>query len=140
MQPQRELYSAGRCILAPFGDWAKAADKQFNSISNLTPVIDIAEVYFTNIPPMYRIKSNVIVNVQNTKLYKNEDMNPDDIITTLKKGTKAIIVGSKRIFSMDEFTDIYKIRFTIPYFRKKVKDHDHTVKYPRHDCCATRPK
>lgn len=110
---QRELYSAGRCILAPFGDWAKAADKQFNSISNLTPVIDIAEVYFTNIPPMYRIKSNVIVNAQNTKLYKNEDMNPDDIITLLKKGTKAIIVGSKRIFSMDEFTDIYKIRFAV---------------------------
>ena len=110
---QRDLYTAGRCTLTPFGDWAKATDRQSNSISNLTPVIDIAKVYFTNTTPMYKIESSVVINTQNTKLYKNEDLNPDEVIALLKKGTKAIIVGSKRLFSMDEFIDIYKIRFAV---------------------------
>lgn len=110
---QRELYTAGRCILAPFGDWAKATDKQSNSISNLKPVIDIAKVYFTNIPPMYKIKSSVVVNTDNTSLYKNKDLESENIIAKLKKGTEAIIVDSKRFFSTDDFMDIYKIRFPV---------------------------
>ena len=110
---RRDMYSAGKCTLAPFGDWAKATDKKFNSISNLKPVIDIAKVYFKDIPPMLRIKSNVVINMQNTKLYKDSDVDPDQVVTMLKKGLKAIIVGSKRTFSTDDFLDIYKIRFSV---------------------------
>lgn len=110
---KRDLYSAGRCILAPFGDWALATDKQFNSTSNLTPVIDFAEIYFRDLPPMYKIKDGVIVNKHNTKLYKTNDINPDEVITLLRKGTEAIIVGCERSFSTDDFVDIYKIRFIV---------------------------
>ena len=110
---QRDIYTAGKCILAPFGDWSKATNKQFNSISNLKPVTHIAEIYFKNIPHLYRIKSNVIVNVNNTNIYKNKDLTPENIITKLKKGTKAIIVDSERSFTTDEFLDIYKIRFAV---------------------------
>ena len=62
---------------------------------------------------MLRIKSNVTINTQNTKLYKDSDVDSDSVVTTLRKGFKAIIVGSKRIFSTDDFLDIYKIRFTV---------------------------
>ena len=111
--PQRNLYSAGRCTLAPFGDWAKATDKKYNSVSNLSPIIDIAEIYFKDIPPMYKIKSNVVINTHNTKLYKNNDLDSDNVIAYLRKGLEAIIVGSQRTFSTDDFLDIYKIRFTV---------------------------
>ena len=110
---QRDLYSAGRCTLAPFGDWALATDKQLNSTSNLTHVIDIAEIYFKDLPPMYKIKDGVIVNKHNTKLYKTKDINPDEVITLLRKGTEAIVVDCERNFSSDDFLDIYKIRFIV---------------------------
>ena len=110
---QCDMYSAGKCILAPFGEWDKATDRSANSVLNLKPVIDIAEVYFKNIPPILKVKTNVIINMQNTMLHKDSNIDTDNVITTLKKGLKAIIVDGKRTFSTDDFLDVYKIRFTV---------------------------
>ncbi len=46
-------------------------------------------------------------------MYKDENLEAENIITKLKKGTEALIVGSKRFFSSDDFMDIYKIRFSV---------------------------
>ena len=106
---QRDLYTAGRCCLAPSGKWAEA----YSTKSNLLPIVETAEIYFRHIPPMYRIKSNATINENNTCLYKNEDFEDGNIIARLKKGTKAIVVGSKRFFSIDDFMDIYEIQFSV---------------------------
>ena len=106
---QRDLYPAGRCCLAPSGKWAEA----YSTKSNLLPIVETAEIYFRHIPPMYRIKSNATINENNTCLYKNEDFEDGNIIARLKKGTKAIVVGSKRFFSIDDFMDIYEIQFSV---------------------------
>lgn len=108
----RDIYSTGSCILAPFGDVAKATDPKYNSVSNLTPVVEIAEVYFKDIPPLLKADTNVIVNTPNTKLYRTRDIDPDDVIAHLKKGQRAVIAGSMRNFSSDEFCDFYMIQFT----------------------------
>ena len=108
----RDIYSTGSCILAPFGDVAKATDPKYNSVSNLTPVIEIAEVYFKDIPPLLKADTNVIINTPNTKLYRTRDIDPDDVIAYLKKGQRAVVVGSKRSFETDKFHDFYMIQFT----------------------------
>lgn len=108
----RYVYTAGRCILAPFGDVAKATDSKYNSISNLTPVVDIAEVYFANVPPLLKADTNVAINTPNTKLYRTRDIEPDDVIAYLKKGQRAVIVGSMRSFTTDEFSDFYMIQLS----------------------------
>ena len=46
-------------------------------------------------------------------LHKDSNIDTDNVITTLKKGLKAIIVDGKRTFSTDDFSDVYKIRFTV---------------------------
>ncbi|MBQ4401695.1 MAG: hypothetical protein II832_05975 [Synergistaceae bacterium] len=109
---ERDLYTAGICTLAPFGRWAEATNTQYNSVSSLKPVVELAKVYFINVPPLLKAWSNVVINAPNTKLYRTRDMDPDYVITYLKQGQKAIIVGSIRGFSTDEFCDLYMIQIT----------------------------
>lgn len=90
---ERDLYTAGVCTL-----------------SNMHPIVELAEVYFMDVPSLLKAESNVVINTPNTKLYRTRDIDPDDVITYLKKGQRAIIVGSMRIFSTDEFSDFYMIR------------------------------
>ena len=109
---ERYLYTAGKCTLAPFGSWAEATNTQYNSVSNMKPVVELAEVYFIDIPPLLKVKSNVVINTPNTKLYRTRDIDTDDVTAYLKKGQRAIIVGNMRSFSTDEFLDFYLIQFS----------------------------
>lgn len=100
-------YSAGRYILAPYGDWSKPTKK--HSDLDLKPNIDIATVYFKNEPTL-KLASRVIINANNTNLYASENCEQNNVIAKLRKGTEAIITKSERIFTANEFIDIYKIR------------------------------
>ena len=116
---ERAFFTAGECILAPFGLWAEATNTAANSVSNLKPVIHLAEVYFKDIPPLLKADTNVIINTPNTKLYRTRDIDPDDVIAHLKKGQRAVIAGSMRSFSSDKFHDFYMIQF-IAKGKKKI--------------------
>lgn len=100
-------YSAGRYILAPYGDWSQAIKK--HSDSDLKPNVDIAEVYFKN-ASQYTSASKVIINANNTNLYASNECEQNNVIAKLRKGTEAIVIKNERIFTTNEFTDIYKIR------------------------------
>lgn len=78
----------------------------------MKPVVELAKVYFIDVPPLLKIKSNVVINTQNTKLYRTRDINPDDVVAHIKKGQRAVIVGNMRSFSTDEFNDFYMIQFS----------------------------
>ena len=60
-------YTAGKCTIAPFGDWAKAVEVR--SPSNLDEEVIISEAYFDNTP--IRLKgSKAFINGDNTSLHK----------------------------------------------------------------------
>ena len=100
-------FSAGRCILAPYGDWSKAINK--HSKDDLKPDIEIANVYFKN-APMLKPTSMAIVNTNNCNLYATDDCIQDYVSIRLKKGTQVMIINGKRNFMPEDFLDIYKVR------------------------------
>lgn len=103
-------FSAGRCILAPFGDWSKAINK--HSKDDLKPDIEIATVYFKNVP-MLKPTSNAIVNTNNACLYATDDCDSDYVSMRLRKGTHVMVINGKRDFMPHDFLDIYKVRVNL---------------------------
>ena len=100
-------FTAGKCILAPFGDWSKATQK--HTLNDMQETFEFTEVYDKNIH-ILPIKSNVIINNNNTTLYSDQYLEDDKTIAKLKKGTKAIIIDHIRDFSTFYIADIYKIQ------------------------------
>ena len=99
-------FTAGKCTLAPFGDWSKATIN-FNTDS-LRPTFEFAEVYNKNIP-IYKIMGDTTLR-SNTDLYQDIETIPDSTITNLKKGTRIIILDHYRMFTPYDFIDWYKVQ------------------------------
>ena len=99
-------FTAGKCILAPFGDWSKAAQR--HSLDDMRIVFEIADVYNRN-DPIYKIGSKAIVSKNSALLYPNDNFDPDDRKLFLRKGTVVTILQHNREFVTTEFLDTYKV-------------------------------
>ena len=92
-------FSAGRCILAPDGDWAKA----ITSSSNLQAKVDIAEAY------TYSEQSFEV----GTKLFVKDDAtlrnDSGKEIATVKKGAEVTVLEHKRSFVIATAIEDYKV-------------------------------
>ena len=108
-------YTAGKCILAPFGDWAKAMEN--HDVSDLSEEIIISEAYDYNEP--VRVKGSLAyVKDDGTELYRiNKKADIYETITKLKKGTEVKILDSEKQFSIVVVADIYRVQARIS--RKK---------------------
>ena len=94
-------YSAGKCVLAPYGIWEKA----INSSSNLKAVIDISGAYADNTTPL-TVGTKVTVNDDIDLL--NKALNAE--IGKVKKGTKITILEHRRTFTTYMAVDYYRVR------------------------------
>ena len=101
-------YTAGKCTIAPFGDWAKAVEVR--TPSNLREEILISEAYFDNRP--IRANGSKAFIKDDTSLHKidSKQAYTDDIITELKNGTEVTIIGNKRQFTIYGPLDMYKVQ------------------------------
>lgn len=108
-------YTAGKCTLAPFGDWAKAMEN--HDVSDLSEEIIISEAYDYNEP--VRAKGSLAyVKDDGTELYRiNKKADIYETITKLKKGTEVKILDAEKQFSIVVVADIYKVQARIS--RKK---------------------
>ena len=92
-------FSAGRCVLAPDGDWAKAV----TSRSNLQVKVDIAEAY------TYSEQSFEA----GTKLFVKDDAtlrnDSGKEIATVKKGAEVTVLEHKRSFVITTAIEDYKV-------------------------------
>ena len=111
-------YTAGKCTVAPFGDWAKAVEVR--SPSNLDEEILISEAYFDS-TPIRPNGSKAFVNKNNTSLHRinAKQSYTDDVIAELKKGTEVNILESRRQFTLYGPLDMYKVQ--VKNARKKVR-------------------
>ena len=107
-------YTAGKCTIAPFGDWAKAVEVQ--TPSNLREEILISEAYFDNTPIRANGSKafiyNTLLNANGASLHKinSKQAYTEDVITELKNGTEITIIGNKREFTMYGPLDMYKVQ------------------------------
>ena len=107
-------YTAGKCTIAPFGDWAKAVEVR--TPSNLREEILISEAYFDNTPIRANGSKafiyNTLLNANGASLHKidSKQAYTEDIITELKNGTEVSIIGNKREFTMYGPLDMYKVQ------------------------------
>ena len=92
-------FSAGRCILAPDGDWAKAV----TSSSNLKANVDIAETY-TYDGKIFEVGSKLFTT-DDVTLYDDNDRE----FATVKKGTEVTILEHQRSFAINITFERYKV-------------------------------
>lgn len=110
-------YSAGKCTVAPFGDWAKAMEK--HKTSDLQAVIDVSDAYSYN-EPIRENGSSAFVKDANTELYKpdTKEFYAEDVIARLKKGTEVKIIGHQRNIGL-AVMDIYKVQVNLDKKRSR---------------------
>ncbi len=108
-------YTAGKCTLAPFGDWAKAMEN--HDVSDLSEEILISEAYNYNEP--VRTKGSLAyVKDDSTELYRiDKKADIYETLASLKKGTEVKILDCERQFSFATVIDLYKVQTRIS--RKK---------------------
>ena len=103
-------FTAGKCTLAPLGDWNKTINHNY-SVSDLKPAFEFAEVYFMN-KPFHNEATKTLIKSNQANLYY-PDIEPKNIIAILKKNTEVLILKHKREFTTSDFLDIYQVRTTV---------------------------
>lgn len=110
-------YTAGRCLLAPDGEWTKANQKV--SRDALKTVIDLAEYYF--VPPKKTIPVNTAVELYFTPvnnqpvniIVSNNPMSSDpdeDLVVEVPSGTPATVIGVDKFFLPEGEMITYKVK------------------------------
>ena len=105
-------FSAGKCTIAPFGNWAKAMER--HKLSDLQATIEISEAYSYS-EPLRENGSSAFIKADDTELYKpdTKEFYAEDVILNLKKGTEVKILDSKRDISSFAVMDIYKVQIRL---------------------------
>ena len=108
-------YSAGKCTLAPFGNWAKAIEN--HDVSDISEEIIISEAYDYS-EPLRTKNSLAYVKDNGTELYRiDKKADIYETLASLKKGTEVKILDCERQFSFVAVIDLYKVQTRIS--RKK---------------------
>ncbi len=108
-------YSAGKCTLAPFGNWAKAIEN--HDVSDISEEIIISEAYDYS-EPLRTKNSLAYVKDNGTELYRiDKKADIYETLASLKKGTEVKILDCERQFSFSAVIDLYKVQTRIS--RKK---------------------
>ena len=102
-------YSAAKCTLAPFGNWAKAMER--HKTSDLQAVFEISEAYSYD-EPLREKGSSAFIKENDAELYKpdTQEFYAEDVAMKLKKGTEVKILDSQRDISSFAVIDIYKVQ------------------------------
>jgi len=107
-----DVYSAGRCVFAPYGKWEKASE--IVSVEKYEAAIDFAPVYFK--PQKDEIAQGATVQLQSEKSKKvclskwKSSWYEEDMVVCVKNGTKAEVLQSYKMVLQTNEMIRYKVQ------------------------------